>query len=98
MLKRDVKLGLTNQLTTSDIGRRPVTVEMYGVRRIGMRQVVDELKMGQETMSQEQRSFASSSFAGVGGSAMSASGGGSMGMSMNSLIPFHFVADDNAVN
>ena len=49
------------------------------VCRIGMRQVVDQLSMGQETQSTEQRSFAAASFAGVGGSAMSASGGGSMG-------------------
>ena len=48
--------------------------------RIGMRQVVDQLSMGQETQSQEQRTFASASFAGVGGSAMSSSAGGSMGM------------------
>ena len=51
----------------------------FGACRIGMRQVVDQLSMGQETQSQEQRTFASSSFAGVGGSAMSASAGGSMG-------------------
>lgn len=44
-----------------------------------MRTVVDQLSMGQETASQEQRTFASASFAGVGGSAMSAAGGGGMG-------------------
>jgi len=52
---------------------------MFVMYRIGMRSVVDQMSMGQETMSQEQRSFASASFAGVGGSAMSASSGGSMG-------------------
>jgi len=59
---------------------------MFVVYRIGMRQVVDQLSMGQETQSQEQRSYASASFAGVGGSAMSASAGGSMGTSIRSLI------------
>ena len=49
---------------------------MFVACRIGMRQVVDQLSMGQETESQEQRSFAASSFAGVGGSSMSASAGG----------------------
>jgi len=44
--------------------------------RIGMRTVVDQLSMGQETQSQEQRTFASSSFAGVGGGSSMMSGGG----------------------
>ena len=56
---------------------------MFVVYRIGMRQVIDQLSTGQETQSQEQRTYSSSSFAGVGGSAMSAAGGGGMGTSDN---------------
>ena len=61
---------------------------MFVVCRISMRKVVDELSMGQETQSLEQRSFAGASFAGVGGSSMSASaaGGGMMGTSIISFI------------